>query len=81
MKLMVFAVYDEAVGLFMQPIFMRSKAEAVRALRMALASPDHTFSKSPRDYSLHQLGEFNEESGTFVSLREFVVELEVLRED
>lgn len=63
MRMKVFAVHDAAVGLFMQPIFMRSEAEAVRALRMI--GNDHTFRQSPKDYSLYYLTEYDEATGLF----------------
>lgn len=84
MKMCVFAVYDKAVSLFMSPIFMRSEAEAVRALRVAMAG-DHAFTQSPDDYALYDLGEFDEAQGLFThhdaaspprlvcQLRQFVV--------
>lgn len=64
MKLQVFSVRDNAVGLFMPPIFMRSEAEAVRALRIAMRG-DHSFAQSPEDYTLYALGGFDEETGEF----------------
>lgn len=67
MILRVFAVRDSAVNLFMPPIFLRSDGEAKRALRLTLDG-DHAFAKSPSDYSLWCLGEFDEETGTFHDL-------------
>lgn len=64
MRLKVFAVYDKAVSLFMPPIFLRSEGEAVRALRTTMQG-DHSFSQSPDDYALYDLGAFEEESGAF----------------
>lgn len=85
MRLQVFSVYDQAVALFMPPIFLRSKGEAVRALRLSLKG-EHAFAQSPDDYVLYWLGYFDESTGTFeppdgAAAPERVCELSVLKED
>lgn len=63
MHLKMYAVYDRAVGLFLQPIFMRSEGEAVRALRHV--AKDHMFRTNPADYALFYVGTFEEEKAVF----------------
>lgn len=80
MRLQIFAVYDKAVDLYMPPIFLRSEAEAVRALRVTM-NGDHSFSQSPADYALFHLGAFDESSGDFTregTVPRFVCELATL---
>lgn len=81
--LQVFSVYDDAVGAFMQPIFLRSQGEAVRALRQTVnGRGEHVFSQSPKDYALYWLGEFDEDTGKFLQreVPELVVRLTALVE-
>lgn len=80
MILRVFAVFDKAVELFMPPIFLRSEGEAVRALRVTM-NGQHSFSQSPDDYALYDLGSFDEASGAFLrdgAAPRFVCELRTL---
>ena len=65
------AVYDEAVGVYFQPWFARSRAEAVRSFVDAVNTPDHMFAKHPKDFSLHILAEWDENDGHFRPLPAF----------
>lgn len=82
--LQVFSVHDEAVDAFMQPIFLRSQGEAVRALRLTINDrrAEHVFAQSPKDYALYYLGVFDESSGKFTQkdVPELVVRLSALVE-
>lgn len=64
----MFAVYDSAVEAFMQPFFMRSKGEALRAWQTTVNDPSTNFNKHPDDYCLFQIGEYDEISGKVTSL-------------
>lgn len=65
MKKQVFAIYDTAVGAYLQPFFMRSPNEAIRSFRESANMDDHPFNKNPEDYTLFHLGEYDEETGKF----------------
>lgn len=64
--LKVFSVYDSKVGAYMNPIFLRSKGEALRAFETSINSSDHIFCKNPEDYTLFELGSWDEEKAKFV---------------
>lgn len=64
-KLSVFAVYDSKVQAFASPFFMRAKGEAVRAFQEAVNDPSTSLCKYPEDFSLMELGEYDESTGQF----------------
>lgn len=68
MILKVFAVLDVKVAAYLQPFFMRTAGEAVRAFTGAVNSPETQFGKNPEDYSLFELGEFNDMNGLLTAL-------------
>jgi hypothetical protein len=65
MVLKVFSVYDSKVEAYLQPFYMRSKGEALRAFGEVVNSQDHLFSRHPADYTLFEIGEFDEGKGDF----------------
>lgn len=64
--LKVYSVYDSKVGAYMNPIYLRSKGEAVRVFTETVNSPDHQFAKNPEDFTLFELGDWNEENANFI---------------
>nr|AVQ10284.1 DNA binding protein VP5 [Gokushovirinae environmental samples] len=65
MKLGVFTVRDEKVHLFLPPFYARNKGEAVRSFGDAARNKEHNFAKYPEDFTLYELGTFDDEDGTF----------------
>ena len=63
MKLKVFAVRDNAVGLYCQPHYSRTPGEALRAFEQAVTQEGSQFNKFAKDYALYMIGEYDEESG------------------
>lgn len=61
----VFTIYDSKVNAYMNPIFLRSKGEAIRVLQHTVNSPDHQFNKNPEDFTLFELGSFDEMTSKF----------------
>lgn len=61
----VFSVYDAAVDLYLPPFFMRSKQEAVRAIKTAVSDTTHEFHRNAEDYVLFSLGTYFEASAKF----------------
>lgn len=68
MKLKIFAVYDSKVAAYMQPFFMRTTGEALRAWGTTAADTSTQFNKYPGDFSLFEIGSFNEETGEVKAL-------------
>jgi hypothetical protein len=58
-------MFDAAVGAYLQPFFMRSNDEALRAVDQLLEDKDHQFTKSYKDYSLYHLAYYDDSNGSF----------------
>lgn len=69
MVLKVFSIFDEKGVVFGQPFYMLHNGEALRAFADLVADPQTTVNKHPDDYKLYLLGEFDNFSGKFESLR------------
>lgn len=63
MKLIVFSVYDKAVGAFLPPFFLRSKGEAIRSFSSAVGDAKHQFATNRSDYALFELGSWDDGNG------------------
>lgn len=61
----VYSVFDAAIGLYLQPFFMRTDKEAVRAVGVVLTDPNHQFARNPEDFTLFRLGDWTEADGSF----------------
>lgn len=64
MKLQIFTVYDSKVEAYMQPFFARSIGEALRNWETACNDGESMMAKHPSDYSLFQIGEFDDTNGS-----------------
>lgn len=67
MKQIVCAVFDQAVGQYLTPFFMRSKMEALRSFKTACNEEGHSFQTHPEDYTLFALGEFDPDDASFTA--------------
>ncbi|WNK14166.1 MAG: nonstructural protein [Microvirus sp.] len=67
MKLGVYTVFDRAVNAYLQPFFCRSKGEAIRSFTEACADSKSNFGKYPLDYTLVELGAYDDSTGLFES--------------
>lgn len=65
MVLKIFTVFDSKVGAYKQPLFMRSSGEALRSIMECVSDNNHPFSKYSEDYTLFELGEYDDDSAAF----------------
>lgn len=56
----IFSIFDEKAEAFLQPFFMETVGQAERALIDCLSDPNHNFSRHPSDYTLFQIGDFDQ---------------------
>lgn len=63
MKHKVFVIYDDKAKAYLTPFFLPEVGMAVRAFADCVNNPEHAFGRHPEDYTLFQLGEFNDSSG------------------
>lgn len=66
MILKVFAIRDAKVEAFLQPFFSPTTPAAIRSVSDAVNDPQHQFAKHVSDYSLWELGEFDDQTGLIV---------------
>lgn len=64
MVLKIYTVYDSKTQAYLPPMFMRSKGEAVRSFEAAANDPQSTLCKYPADFTLFEIGEFDDQTGT-----------------
>lgn len=65
MTRLIFSVYDSKAETFMQPFFTQSRGVAIRMFTSAVADKAHDFNRFAEDYTLFELGAFDEEAGCF----------------
>lgn len=67
MKLKMFSIYDSKAEAFLQPFFSQTTGTAIRSFESAANEVGHDFNKYAGDYTLFELGEFDQESGKTTS--------------
>lgn len=72
MKLLVFAIHDRVVESFGSPFTANTEGEAKRMFFAAASDPSTYLAKNPKDFSLYQLGSFNNSGGELVPLSPIV---------
>lgn len=65
----MFAIYDSAITTWMPPIYARNKGEMLRQFSDAVADPQSKLAKHPGDYSLFELGTFDDDKCKFDLLK------------
>lgn len=68
MKLLVYAIHDRVVESFGSPFTANTEAEAKRMFFGAASDPSTYLAKNPKDFSLYQIGTFNNAGGELVGL-------------
>lgn len=64
MKLQMYTVYDDAAGAYLQPFFFSTDAQAIRGFTELANDPNHLFGKYASQYTLFNLGFFDQITGT-----------------
>lgn len=64
----VFAVYDSKVEAYMNPMFFQSIGAALRVWVDAVNDQTTNIAKHPEDYTLFELGEYDDQTGQFKNL-------------
>lgn len=62
-KMKIYSIYDTKAEAYMQPWYARTKGEALRSFEQAVNDPQSQLSKHPSDFTLFELGEFDEQMG------------------
>ena len=83
MSKVYYAVFDRKAELYSQPFLEIKDGTAIRAVQdIVINNKDHAFAKHPSDFSLHRLGEFDEQTGVITGKTkpEKIIEIEKLGE-
>lgn len=56
----LFTIYDSKAEAYLPPITFRTTAEAIRGFIQTVKDPSSQFHKHPADYTLYELGEYNQ---------------------
>jgi len=68
MKMKAFTIYDSKAAVFRTPFFTSTVGEALRPLTDAANKEDHEFCKHPEDYTLFEIGEYDEDHATLTPI-------------
>jgi len=63
----MFTVYDSKAELYLPPFYNQTTGQAVRAFGDTCNQKDHPFNKHPEDYTLFELGTFDDNTAIIVS--------------
>lgn len=70
MKTMIVAVMDRQMNAFAAPMAVPTRGIAIRSFSEEVNNPQSPLHKHANDYSLWQLGYFNDETGEMVNEKE-----------
>jgi len=65
MKLKAFSVYDSKVKAYMKPFFTTAAGHAIRSFEQAVNDPQTELCRHPADFTLFEIGEYDEDSAKF----------------
>lgn len=65
MNLYIFAIYDSAGSFYKDPFMINNKGIALREFADACNNKETFLSKHPGDYTLFELGTFDQDTGKF----------------
>lgn len=60
-----YSVYDKPVGAYMPMFPARARGEAIRMVEDAARDPNGQFAKHLTDYTLYEIGQFDDGTGVF----------------
>jgi hypothetical protein len=68
MKHKVFSIHDNKASAFLPPFFLPQLGMALRVFTNCINESTHQFNKNPEDFTLFEIGEFDDEHGTLVPI-------------
>lgn len=64
MKLTLFTIFDSKAEAYLQPYFSLNTGTGTRAFESAVQDPTTEFARHPADYTLFEIGTFDQAKGT-----------------
>lgn len=68
MKHYIYSVHDVKAEAFLRPFFVPTHGLAMRSFENEVKNPDSPMYQNAEDYTLFQLGEFDDDTGKFETL-------------
>lgn len=65
MRLKIFSVFDSKADAFLQPFYALTTGIAVRMFEETCSDTEHQFHRHAADFTLMELGTFDQQKGTF----------------
>lgn len=65
MKTKVYSIYDQKAGIYNKPFYMINEQVATRSCIDLLDDPSTDLAKHPEDFTLYELGDYDDTSCTF----------------
>lgn len=62
---LMYTVFDVKTGAYMVPFYQPTRGAAERAFIDAVRDPSHTFAKHPEDFTLFEIGSFDDGDASF----------------
>lgn len=63
----IFTVHDSKAEAYLPPFYMKTTGEALRAFETTTKDSSSQFNKYPKDYTLVELGTYNEENAEIIT--------------
>tara|TARA_Y100001970_G_scaffold120388_1_gene149222 strand:+ start:411 stop:665 length:255 start_codon:yes stop_codon:yes gene_type:complete len=60
----MFTVYDSKAEAYLQPFFSSTKGLAIRSFQETVRNPEHHFNKHAEDFTLFEIGEYDDSSAS-----------------
>jgi hypothetical protein len=65
MLLRMFTVFDSKAEAFLPPFYLAAVGQAIRHFSDTASDPQHAFGRHPDDYTLFQIGTFDDQHASF----------------
>jgi len=69
MSMKLYSVHDSKAGFYLPPQMYRNAGEATRAFENACKQTDTNFNKYPKDFTLLEIGTFDQDTGVIDRLK------------
>lgn len=61
----VFTIYDDKAEMYLPPFCFKTAGQATRAFMESCNDPQHQFNKHPEDFTLFELGTYDDDNARF----------------
>jgi len=75
MKMYIFAVYDNKAKVYSQPFTNVNNETAIRIIQNCVKNPEHQYAQNPEDFSLYNIGEYDDNTSEIVSKSDKIMDL------